>query len=129
MKWADEERAKTTAWVEEQKAIIAREKRNAMASRARTGGESAPPTRKERGEIQVYTPTHLHTGHTPVNLSNGHGRMTARQALQATIEKMKVDYEALRKKGKINESRLQQLVKDQNDIIAGNSILLDIGIQ
>lgn len=41
------------------------------------------------------------------------------QALQATIEKMKLDYDALKKKSKMNDLRLNQLVKDQNDIIAG----------
>lgn len=41
------------------------------------------------------------------------------QALQATIEKMKLDHEALRKKSKMNDNRLQQLIRDQNDIISG----------
>lgn len=34
---------------------------------------------------------------------------------------MKVDHEALRKKSKMNDQRLNQLVKDQNDIITGGA--------
>ena len=40
------------------------------------------------------------------------------QALQATIEKSKQDYEQLKKRAKMSDSRLQQLLKDQNDIIS-----------
>lgn len=53
--WAEEERAKTQSWVDEQKAVIARERRGLQATKARmaAAGESSQPSRKERAEIQV----------------------------------------------------------------------------
>lgn len=121
MKWAEEERAKTVAWVEEQREAIGKEKRRLLASRARGGAESAQPSRKERAEIQVNPP--LVRFVCRVCVSSRGVPLSVTQALQATIEKMKVDYESLRKKSKMNDSRLNQLVKDQNDIIAGEDII------
>lgn len=106
--WSEAEKAKTTAWCEEQKALANKERRAAakFARDAREGvvGEGggaggvgsgvAPMSRKERAEVA---------------------------ALQATVEKQKLDLEAARRKAKTNEQRLQQLLKDQNEVIAGNA--------
>lgn len=110
--WSEAEKAKTTAWCEEQKALAAKERRAAakfardireglIASSSSGGGDSEdgaavsmvlPMSRKERAEVA---------------------------ALQATVEKQRLELEAAKRKARANEQRLQQLLKDQNEVIAG----------
>ena len=91
-KWAVEERQKTEVWCEEQRQAASRE-RNAALKLARDsrlagmGGAGTLGARKERAEIE---------------------------ALQATLEKVRIDYDSKEKKWKANERRLQQLVKDNS---------------
>ena len=93
-KWAVEERQKTEIWCEDQRQAALRE-RNASLKLARdsrllgTGATGTLGVRKERAEIE---------------------------ALQATIEKLRMDYEAKEKKWRANEKRLQQLIKDNSSV-------------
>jgi len=95
LKWVGEEKAKTEAWCEEQRATAQRDRRAAAkaardarqaAGTALGGADSAAVSRKERAEIE---------------------------ALRATIEKLKVDAAEARKRSKVNEQRLNTLIKEQ----------------
>jgi hypothetical protein len=81
LRHCEEERARTIAWCDEQKQAAEKERRIA-AKQARESRQKAasgaPPIRKEKAEVE---------------------------ALQATIEKMKVSHEAAAKKWKLNENR------------------------
>eukprot|EP01039_Chlorochromonas_danica_P001633 gene1633-1782_t len=87
-KFCEDEKAKTLAWCEEQKAAAERERRQA-AKQARDMRQKAGtmPIRKEKAELE---------------------------ALQATIEKMKVTHEAAAKKWKMAENRLYSLIKEHS---------------
>ena len=85
MRWASEERRKTEEYCSEQRAAAVRERR-ATAKQAREAREREQlSVRKERAEVD---------------------------ALEATVEKLKLDLERSSKKAKANERRLSQLLKD-----------------
>lgn len=90
-KWALDERQKTESWCEEQKQAAARERSTsakvARDNRLAMSATGAQGIRKERAELD---------------------------ALQATLEKLKIDADAKEKKSKMNEKRLQQLAKDHS---------------
>jgi hypothetical protein len=90
-KWALDERQKTESWCEEQKQAAARERSTsakvARDNRLAMSATGAQGIRKERAEVE---------------------------ALQATLEKLKIDADAKEKKSKMNEKRLQQLAKDHS---------------
>jgi hypothetical protein len=90
-KYVVDERQKTDAWCEEQKQAAARDRRAsaklARDSRQQLGGTGSLPLRKERAELE---------------------------AVQATLEKLRIDHEGKEKKWRMNERRLQQLVKDNS---------------
>ena len=90
-KWALDERQKTEIWCEEQKQAAARERSTsakvARDNRLALSATGAQGVRKERAEVE---------------------------ALQATLEKLKIDADAKDKKSKMNEKRLQQLAKDHS---------------
>jgi hypothetical protein len=90
-KWALDERQKTETWCEEQKQAAARERSTsakvARDNRLAMSATGAQGIRKERAEVE---------------------------ALQATLEKLKIDADAKEKKSKMNEKRLQQLAKDHS---------------
>eukprot|EP01034_Spumella_vulgaris_P023081 gene23081-29274_t len=85
-KWAAEERQRVTLWCDQQKAIVAKE-RKAAAKQAHDARIHANvvPIRKEKAEIE---------------------------ALTATVEKMRVDHDTAQKKFKVSEHRLNGLIKD-----------------
>ena len=90
-RWAAEERQKTESWCEEQKQAAARERSSAAKvardNRLALSGTGGAGVRKERAEVE---------------------------ALQATLEKLKIDHDVKERKAKTNERRLQQLVKDNS---------------
>ena len=90
-RWAADERQKTESWCEEQKQAAARERSSAAKvardNRLALSGTGATGVRKERAWVE---------------------------ALQATLEKLKIDHTAMDRKAKTNEKRLQQLVKDNS---------------
>ncbi|CAN0341576.1 unnamed protein product, partial [Discosporangium mesarthrocarpum] len=98
--WADAERSAVESWCLEQRQAAAREKRNAlkhaqaMRSRAQaTGGVGGGGAmdRRQRNEIE---------------------------ALKATVERAKLEAEAVKKKARANERRLQQQVKAQMERVS-----------
>lgn len=90
-KYVVDERQKTDVWCEEQKQAAARDRRAsaklARDNRQQLGGTGTLPLRKERAELE---------------------------AVQATLEKLRIDHEGKEKKWRMNERRLQQLVKDNS---------------
>lgn len=81
-RFCEEEKLRAIQWCEEQKQSIEKERRvaakQARDMKLKAGSSPAVPIRKERAEME---------------------------ALQATIEKMKVDHDAAAKKWKTNENR------------------------
>jgi len=96
LRWVADEKARTAAWCGEQRQMALKE-RNTAAKLARDSRQralsSSLPVRKEKSELE---------------------------ALQATIEKMKIDHEAVMKKSKANEHRLYSLVKDHTTHLEAN---------
>jgi hypothetical protein len=93
MDWIEEEKTQTELWCKEQKAAAVRQRRNANTlykDAKQKDLETVVPSRKERAEIQ---------------------------ALQVTVEKVRVDHDALKKKAGLNERRMQQRIRDQTDTI------------
>ena len=89
-RWAVEERRRTEDYCNEQRQAAARERRS-VAKQAREAREREQiSVRKERAEVE---------------------------ALEATVEKLKVDLDKCTKKAKANEKRLSQLLKDSTDSI------------
>jgi SMC interacting uncharacterized protein involved in chromosome segregation len=87
MKWIADEKKKTEEWCQEQR-TSAKKERMTAAKQARDSRQLGQTSiRKEKQEIE---------------------------ALQASLEKMKIDFENERKKLKANEKRLQSIVKDLN---------------
>eukprot|EP01031_Cornospumella_fuschlensis_P023151 gene23151-28135_t len=88
LRWCEEEKQKTTAWCEEQRSMAEKDRR-AAAKQARDSRQKAStgslPIRKEKAELE---------------------------ALQATIEKMKMSQEQQNKKSKMMESRLYGVIKE-----------------
>lgn len=93
MRYCDEEKQRTVAWCEEQKQTIEKERRT-VAKQLRDARQraltSTTPIRKEKAEME---------------------------ALQATIEKMKMTHETAIKKWKARESSLHSLVSEQSEHI------------
>ena len=93
MDWIEEEKTQTELWCKEQKAAAVRQRRSANTlykDAKQRGFETVVPSRKERAEIE---------------------------ALQVTVEKVRVDHDALKKKSGLNERRMQQRIRDQADTI------------
>lgn len=92
-RYVNEEKSKTEAWCEEQRNAANKERRAAakVARDSRQAGAGGGlTTRKERAELE---------------------------ALQSTIEKMKIDATEARKKSRMNEQRLNQLLKDNSQAL------------
>ena len=93
MAWVEEEKERTEVWCKEQKQAAVRQRRNAsnlFKDAQKKEATAVPPNRKERAEMT---------------------------ALQATIEKLKVDCEGAKKKFAVAERRMQQRIRDQAETI------------
>lgn len=87
--WLESEKQKVLQWCEEQRQAAVKERRAAakQAKESRLALATAP-TRKERAELE---------------------------ALQATIEKLKIDHETARKKWRVSERRLEDSLRDAQE--------------